>query len=101
MISIANDPQVLQNRVRRFYLAVHKFTPVAATQILMDWLDMKYLRWCKIVRYRNRLSKMNAKRLPVKLYKLEKSLRIPGWVRDFEFILYYSNMSDCIELEGK
>ena len=70
----ANDPQVLQNRVSRFYLGVHKFTPVAATQIIMDWLDMKYLRWCEIVRYRNRLNEMDSDHLPVKLYKLEKSL---------------------------
>ena len=94
----ANDPQVLQNRVSCYYLGVHKFTPVAATQIIMDWLDMKYLRWCEIVRYRNRLNKMDVNRLPVKLYKIEKSLRIRGWVQDLEFILHYANMGDCVEL---
>ncbi len=48
IITVANDKeaiwsfmrntyaQVLQNRVGRFYLGVHKFTPVAETQILMD-----------------------------------------------------------------
>ena len=72
----ANDPQVLQNRVSRYYLGVHKFTSVAATQIIMDWLDMKYPRWCEIARDRNRLCKMNENRLPVKLYKPEKSLSI-------------------------
>ena len=39
----ANEPQVLQNRVCRYYLGVHKFTPVTATQILLDWPDMKSL----------------------------------------------------------
>ncbi len=68
----ANDPQVLQNRVCRYYLGVHKFTLVAATQIIMDWPDMKTLRWVEILRYKNRLCDMNPDRLPVKLYKLEK-----------------------------
>ena len=62
---------------------------------------MKYLRWCEIVRYRNRLSKMDSEKLPVKLYKLEKSLRIPGWVQNLEFILHYANMDDSIELGNR
>ena len=44
----ASDPQVLQNRVSRYCRGVHKFTPVAATQILLDWPDMKALRWLEI-----------------------------------------------------
>ena len=44
---------------------------------------------------------MDSNRLPVKLYKLEKSLRIPGWVQNFKFILYYTNMSESSQLGCK
>ena len=32
-------PQVLQNRISRFFLGIHKFAPLAATKIEMDWID--------------------------------------------------------------
>ena len=95
----ANDPQVLQNRVCRYYLGVRKFTPVAATRIIMDWPDMKSLRWVEVLRYRNRLTEMDVQRLPVKLYKLEKSLKIKGWVQNVKSILQYCNMLECFPLE--
>ena len=91
----ANDPQVLQNRVCQYYLGVHKFTPVPATQILMDWPDMKALISTEIIRNRNGLAKMTADRLPVKLYKLEKSIRIEVWVKNMELILRYCSMPEC------
>ena len=49
-----SDPQVLQNRIACFYLGVHKFTAVAATQLETDWLYVCSLRWLEIVRYKNR-----------------------------------------------
>ena len=97
----ANDPQVMQNRVCHYYLGVHKFTPVAATKIIMDWPDMKSLRWVEILRYRNRLSEMDSQKLPVKLYHLEKSLKIKGWVQNVESILQYCNMSKCFPLDAR
>ena len=48
-----NAPQVLQNRISRYYLGVHRFTPVPATAIEMDWLDIRYQRWIEMVRMRN------------------------------------------------
>ena len=32
-------PKVLHNRIMRFYLGVHKFAPVTATKLEMDWLE--------------------------------------------------------------
>ena len=40
-----NAPQVLQNRIQRYYLGVHKFTSVAATQLVSDWINVRSLRW--------------------------------------------------------
>ena len=36
-------PQVLQNRMTRFFLGVHRFAPLPATKSEMDWVDMKRL----------------------------------------------------------
>ena len=93
-----HDAQVLKNRVGRFYLGVNKFTPVAATSLELDWLDPKFVRWLEILRYKNRLAKMEPNRLPVKVYKWEESLNIMGWVKDLKHILEYCNMSECSEM---
>ena len=36
-----NPPQVLQNRIMRFFLGIHKFAPNAATKIEMDGWDVE------------------------------------------------------------
>ena len=38
-------PRVLQNRIMRFYLGVHKFAPVVATKLEMDWMECREKRW--------------------------------------------------------
>ena len=63
-----NDPQVLHNRIQRYYLGVNKYTPTAATRIKFDWLDPKYQSWIDMIRYWNRLLKMKDDRIPVKIY---------------------------------
>ena len=40
-----NPPQVLQNRIMRFFLDIHKFAPNAATKIEMDCLGCREKRW--------------------------------------------------------
>ena len=93
-----HEPQVLQNRVGRYFLGVNKFTPVPATSIEMDWLCPRFRRWLEILRYKNRLAKMDENRLPVKVYKWEKSLNHSGWVQDLHFILNYCNMPEFGDL---
>ena len=87
--------QVLKNRVGRFYLGVNRFTPVAETSLELDWLDPKFSRWLEILRYKNRLVKMNPNRLPVKIFKWEESLNIKGWVKDLKHVLEY-----CLSMVG-
>ena len=91
-------PQVLQNRVTRYYLGGHKFTPVTVTCIIMDWPDMKSQHWTEIIRYKNRLSKMDENKLLVNLYRLEKSLKITAWVKNMKHTLHYCNMPECTDL---
>ena len=93
-----NEPQVLLNRILRFYLGVNKFTPNPAVKLEMDIMDVKMYRWIELVRIKNRLCDMDEGRLPVRVLKWEKSLKIDGWVRQVESILHYANMEECIPL---
>ncbi len=93
------EPQILQNRICRFYLGVNKFTPNPVTKLEMDIMDIKFSRWIEMARYKNRLSNMDAHRFPVKVYNWEKSLKVNGWVRNVKDMLTLCNMEDCVELE--
>ena len=46
-------PQVLSNRIKRFFLGVNSFNPVASVSLKFDWLDIKFLRWIEMVRLAN------------------------------------------------
>ena len=79
-------PQVLQNRIMRFYLGVHKFAPVASTKIEMDWLECRESRWLNMLRLFNRISKMDEHRLPKIIYNWDKSLGLDTWVSEVRHI---------------
>ncbi len=87
-----NAPQVLQNRIQRYYLGVHKFTSVVATQLEFDWANVRSLRWVEIARYFNRLQNMNDDRIPVLVHKWDRSLKTQAWFSDLKHILAYSNI---------
>jgi hypothetical protein len=52
-----NDQQIdnIQNRTIRYYLGVHRFTPVLALTGDTGWLPSIYRRWLNMVRYWNKL----------------------------------------------
>ncbi len=50
---VYSAPRVLQRRVNRFYLGVHRYAANAATSIEMDVTDIRYCRWLEILRYYN------------------------------------------------
>ena len=43
-----NDPQILQNRIQRYFLGVHTFAPVSATHLEFNWPETKYKRWTEM-----------------------------------------------------
>ncbi len=92
IVFATKDTRVLQNRVGRFYLGVHRFTAVCATQLELDWLSVRYKRWIDMVRYHNRLIDMKEHRLPVIVYKWERSLKLESWASEIKHILAYSDM---------
>ena len=82
-----SKPQILQNKISRFYLGVHRFAPVSATKIEMNWLDVRSLRWIEMIRYYNRLVKMDNDRLPKIIYDWDKSLNIEAWSCEIKYII--------------
>ena len=112
MLSIANyvagvwgygefqQPHVLQNRIQHFFLGVHSFAPVCATNLEFHWLDMKFLCWVEVVGYYNRLADMPDSRWPKKVFKWDMSLRTEGWYNQLQQILAYTNIDVNIE-EGE
>ena len=42
-------PRVLQNKIAHFYLGVHRFAPVPATNIEMNIPNIQFLRWLEMV----------------------------------------------------
>ena len=63
-----NKPNIIQNKAMRVFLGVHRFAPVAGLEGDMAWLSPQYRRWLSILRYWNRLLKMNDDRLPKKMF---------------------------------
>ena len=81
-----DKPQILQNRIIRFFLGVHKFAPLASTKIEMDWLEMRGRRWLEMLRLYNRIAAMPDWRLPKLVYKWDISLGLNSWAAEVQHI---------------
>ena len=79
-------PRVLQNRIMRFYLGVHKFAPVAATKLEMDWLECREKRWLNMLRLFNRITTMNPEKIPKIVYDWDRSLGLESWGSEIRHI---------------
>ncbi len=75
-------PQVLQNRMNRFYLGVHRFAAVAVTNIEMDSVKMQLTRWLEMARFYNCVVKMEEWRLPKVVLNWDGMSRKKGWLSD-------------------
>ena len=84
--------QVLQNRVKRFYMGVNGFAPNSRISIEFDWLDCKNSRWLEMLRYMNWLAKMKEHRWPHIVHKWDLSLRTDGWADQVSHILQYLSL---------
>ena len=87
------QPQVLQNRMKRYYMGVNKFAPNSALGLEFGWLDVKFRRWLEIARYWNRLCEMSENRWPKSVVKWDISLKASGWADQLGQILDLAGMS--------
>ena len=80
------SPQVLQNRISRFYLGIHKFAPLASTKIEMDWIDCRQRRWLNMLRLFNRLNSMESSRIPRIIFDWDSKLGKNAWCSEIKQI---------------
>ena len=65
----------IQNRAIRFYLGVHKYAPNLAINGDIGWLSSGVRRWVEMLRYWNRLMKMNDSYLTKKVFEWDYNKR--------------------------
>ncbi len=92
-------PQVLQNRITRFFLGVHRFAPVPATKLEMDWLDMKHHRWLDMMWLYNRICAMDRQKLPRIVLEWDYKSGAKGWLGDLLQLCNESNIPAPTELK--
>ena len=88
-----NSAQVLQNRLMRFFLGVHRFAPLAATHTEMDWLECKEATWIEMLRLYNRILIMDEGMLPKIVLKWDIESGQNTWFSDVQHI------ATCIGLD--
>ncbi len=84
----------IQNKILRFYLGVHRFTPIAG--ILGDFGEMpvQWKRWVKMLAYWNRLVLMDDSRLTKKVFMYDYSVCKNNWTSEIKCIF------DLLQLQG-
>ena len=92
--------RVLQNTIERYYLGTHRFTPLAATHIEMDWADNKHIHWIEMLRLKNRINDMSTSRWPKKVFQWDRQTNTNAWVKEVATILDEANLP-AIETLGE
>ena len=84
---------MVQNRAIRYFLGVHRFTPILAIIGDMGWPLSTYRRWTNIVRLWNRLVEMNDERLTKKVFLYDYSqCNINSWCLEIKSFLEYMGL---------
>ncbi len=91
-------PQVLQNRIIRFYLGVHRYAPLCGIWTEMDWINIQKMRWLDIMRLYNRIVGMSMERLPRKVLEWDCKLGGIGWVNDLVRVCEQINIQEPTNL---
>ena len=77
----------IQNRAMRYFLGVHRFTPVAGMQGDMGWVNHRLSRFIPMVRMWNRLLLMNNDRITKKIFMWDFKQK-KGWCSEISKILH-------------
>ena len=88
-----SKPQVLQNRITRLFLGVHRLAPLAATKSELDWIGCREARWIEMLRLFNRFNGMDKSRLPNIILKWDQSLGLNTWYSEIQCILAYLGLN--------
>lgn len=83
-----NKGDMVQNRAIRYFLGVHRFTPILAINGDMGWPLSTYRRWTNMVRLWNRLVEMNGERLTKKIFLYDYShCNTNSWCSEIKSVL--------------
>ena len=95
-----HNSRVLQNKIIRYFLGTHRFTPLAATQIEIDWSDNRHIHWLEMLRLKNRINLMPTSRWPKKVWQWDRVLKTNAWFTDIKQILNSVDMTSETDISS-
>ena len=84
----------VQNRAMRYFLGVHRFTPVLAMVGDTGWIPSVYRRWQCMLRLWNRLLLMDDNRVTKQVFNMDYQKCANNWSTEIKTILSYIGCSD-------
>ena len=87
----------IQNRAIRYFLGVHRFTPILAIVGDSGWLPSQYRRWLTILRFWNRLLLMDDSRLTKHVFNYDYESGQNNWCTDVRDIFDKLNLTEYYE----
>ena len=92
-----NKIDTLQNRAIRYFLGVHRFTPILAINGEMGWTLSTHRRWVNMIRLWNRLISMDDNRLTKYVFNSDYTATGKTWCADLKNLLHQVNMQQSFE----
>ncbi len=86
--------QVIFNAIR-FYLGVHKFTPITGLLGELGWLTSKYNNWINMLRLWNRIININNDRLIRRIFNFEYKMNKINWCNQIKIIMDKLDLTSC------
>ena len=89
----------IQERAIRFFLGLHRFTPIPALRSEVGWISTQSRRWINMVRFWNRLIEMPEDRLTYRIFKWDLAQVDNGqnWSSELQAIFSVSQLSHVFE----
>ena len=87
----------VQNRAMRYFLGVHRFTPILAMLGDTGWLPSVYRRWISMLRLWNRLILMDDDRLTKCAFNADYEINQNNWCQDVKHVMSCLGLSNHYE----
>lgn len=84
----------IQNRAMRYFLGVHRFTPILAMVGDTGWVPCMYRRWACMIRLWNRFNKMDQNRLTYKVFRYDVEKCDNNWSSDLKSVMTDLGLND-------
>ena len=98
--SKANDSDLIHNRAIRYFLGVHKFTPIPALYGEMGWAPAHVKKKMCMLRFWNRMSGMSSDRLTKRIFNVDFTSEY-GWCSETKKIFNTIEMKSSFDNKVK